>query len=220
MDNQITYPYIEEFLNELQPPEDAFLQELEAEARKNNVPVAVRQTARLLYLLAALKKPKRILEVGTAVGYSALMLYNGSGKSAQIVTIEKDEERFLEARSNLRQYGALEKVKPICGDAEEVIETLEGTFDMVFIDAAKGASMRYFELVLPKTAEGGLIVTDNVLYGGRTAAPGEPAHKHRTGVRAMRDYLDFLCSDSRFFTTVLPVGDGVAVTLLRRKSEA
>ncbi len=215
MDNQITYPYIEEFLNELEPPEDAFLLALEEEARRDNVPAAVRPTARLLYLLAKLKKPARILEVGTAIGYSALTLYTGSGKQAKIVTIEKDEERFLLARNNIRAYGALGDVKPLCGDAEELIDTLDGTFDMVFIDAAKGASMRYFEKVLPKLSLGGMIVTDNVLYGGRTAAPGEPLHKHRTGVRVMREYLDFLCTDSRFYTVVLPVGDGVAVTLLK-----
>lgn len=215
MDNQITYPYIEEFLNEIEPPEDDFLKDLEAEARRDNVPAAVRPTARLLYVLAKLKKPKRILEVGTAIGYSALTLYIGSGKTAKIVTIEKDEERFLLARNHIRSFGALSDIKPLCGDAEELIDTLEGTFDMVFIDAAKGASMRYFEKILPKVAPGGMIVTDNVLYGGRTAAPGEPAHKHRTGVRIMREYLDFLCTDPRFYTAVLPVGDGVAVTLLK-----
>lgn len=218
MDNQITYPYIEEFLNALQPPEDEFLRALEENARREGVPVAVRSTARLLFMLASLKRPEKILEIGTAVGYSALVLYTGSGRQAKIVTIEKDEERFLEARHNLRQFGALGDIKPICGDAEEVLDSLEDSFDMVFIDAAKGASMRFFEKALPKVAPGGLIVTDNVLYGGRTAAPGEPAHKHRTGVRAMREYLDFLCSDSRFHTAVLPVGDGVAITLLKQEA--
>ncbi len=215
MDNQITYPYIEEFLNALQVPEDEFLRKLEENCRAENIPAAVRPTARFLYVLAALKKPERILEIGTAAGYSALVLYLGSGKKAQIVTIEKDEERFLLARQNMRSFGALGKIKPICGDAEEVLDTLEGSFDMVFIDAAKGASMRYFEKVLDKVGSGSIVITDNVLYGGRTAAPGEPEHKHRTGVRAMREYLDFLCHDQRFFTAVLPVGDGVAITLIK-----
>ena len=215
MDNQITYPYIEAFLNEIEPPEDGFLRALEDTARRDHVPAAVRPTARLLYVLAKLKQPERILEVGTAIGYSALTLYAGSGKKAKIVTIEKDEERFLQARNNFRSFGALTDIKPLCGDAEELIDTLSDTFDMVFIDAAKGASMRYFEKILPKVKPGGMIVTDNVLYGGRTAAPGEPAHKHRTGVRIMRQYLDFLCTDPRFYTAVLPVGDGVAITLLK-----
>ncbi len=215
MDNQITYPYIDEFLNALQVPEDGFLRALEESCRKEDIPAAVRPTARLLYLLAAAKAPKRILEIGTAAGYSALMLYTGSGKQAQIITIEKDEERFLMARQNLRAFGALDKVKPVCGDAEEVLDTLEGPFDLVFIDAAKGASMRYFEKILDKVQPGSMVVTDNVLYGGRTAAPGEPAHKHRTGVRAMREYLDYLCHEPRFYTAVLPVGDGVAITLIK-----
>ena len=215
MDNQITYPYIEEYLNALQMPEDGFLRELEAFCRKENIPAATAPTARLLYLLAAIHHPKRVLEIGTAAGYSALTMYEGSGKTAHIITIEKDEERFLLARQNFRQFGALDKIKPICGDAEEIIEGLEPGFDMVFIDAAKGASQRFFDLALPKVAAGGLIVTDNVLYGGRTAMPGEPEHKHRTGVRAMRDYLSFLCHNPKFHTTVLSVGDGVAVTLIR-----
>ncbi|MBE7036808.1 MAG: O-methyltransferase [Ruminococcaceae bacterium] len=215
MDNQITYPYIEEFLNALQVPEDGFLRALEENCRQEDIPAAVRPTARLLYLLAAAKAPKQILEIGTAAGYSALVLYLGSNKQANIITIEKDEERFLMARQNLRSFGALDKVKPICGDAEEVLDTLEGPFDLVFIDAAKGASMRYFEKILDKVKPGSMVVTDNVLYGGRTAAPGEPAHKHRTGVRAMREYLDYLCHEPKFYTAVLPVGDGVAITLIK-----
>jgi len=215
MDNQITYPYIEAFLNEIEPPDNQLLQELEAEARRDNVPAAVRPTARFLSVLAKLKQPKRILEVGSAIGYSALTLYLACDRKTKIVTIEKDEERFLLARNNFRRFEALGDIKPICGDAEEEIENQEGTFDMAFIDAAKGASMRYFDKILPKMEQGGLIVTDNVLYGGRTAAPGEPVHKHRTGVRIMREYLDFLCTDPRFYTAVLPVGDGVAVTLLK-----
>lgn len=215
MDNQITYPYIDAFLHELLPPEDGFLRELEDFARREGIPAAVRPTARLLYLLAALKKPGRILEIGTAVGYSALILYLGTNKKAQIVTLEKDEERFLIARNNLRAFGALEHIKPLCGDAEELLDSLSGPFDMVFIDAAKSASRRYFDKALSLTAPGALIVTDNVLYGGRTADEGEPAHKHRTGVRAMQDYLDYLCGDPRFYTAVLPVGDGVALTMVK-----
>ena len=215
MDNQITYPYIDTFLHALQPPEDAFLRELEALSRKEDVPSAVRTTARLLHLLVGLKKPVRILEIGTAIGYSALTMYLGSGKKAQIVTIEKDEERFLMARNHFRSYGALQNIKPICGDAEEILSTLTGPFDMVFIDAAKSASQRYFDAVLPLAASGALIITDNVLYGGRTAKEGEPAHKHRTGVKAMQEYLDYLCHDERFYTAVLPVGDGVALTMLK-----
>ncbi|MBE7048094.1 MAG: O-methyltransferase [Ruminococcaceae bacterium] len=215
MDNQITYPYIDAFLNALQPSEDGFLRDIETLCRAENIPAAVRTTARLLYVLVGIHHPKRILEIGTAAGYSALTMYQAAGGNVQIVTIEKDEERFLLARQHMRQYGALGSIKPICGDAEEIITTLEESFDMVFIDAAKGASRHYFDAVLPKVISGGLVITDNVLYGGRTAMPGEPEHKHRTGVKAMRAYLDYLCHDPRFYTAVLPVGDGVALTLVR-----
>ena len=214
MDNQITYPYIESFLHNLQPPANDFLAELEDFSRREGVPSAVRQSARLLYLLVALKKPARILEIGTAVGYSALTMFLGSDKKAQIVTIEKDEERFLLARNHFRTFGALANIKPLCGDAEELILEQEGPFDLVFIDAAKSASRRYFDAVLPLAAPGALIITDNVLYGGRTAKEGEPEHKHRTGVKAMQEYLDYLCHDERFYTAVLPVGDGMALTML------
>ncbi len=212
MDNQITYPYIEEYLDGLLAPKEEELREIERFARGENVPAAVRATARLLYLLAGLLSPERILEIGTAVGYSALVMDRGAKKSAQIVTIEKDEERFLLARNHFREQGALGRIKPICGDAEEELLRIEGPFQMAFIDAAKGASKRYFDLLLSKMSPGGLIITDNVLYGGRTAEPGMPEHKHRTGVLAMREYLDFLCTDPRFVTSILPVGDGVALT--------
>lgn len=217
MDNQITYPYIEEFLHDLLPPTDAFLRELEAECRKENIPAAVRPTARLLYALATVKQPQTVLEIGTAAGFSTLHLYLGSGKKARIITIEKDEERFLTARQNFRRYGALAAIKPICGDAEEELCRIEERFDMAFIDAAKGASLRYFELIRPKMKPGGLVVTDNVLYGGRTAEKGIPAHKHRTGVCAMREYLRFLCHTPGLVTSVLPVGDGVALTVLEQE---
>ncbi len=217
MNNQITYPYIEAFLNELLPPPDAFLSELEAMCRRENIPAAVRPTARLLYTLTAVKQPQSILEIGTAAGFSTLHLYLGSGKQARIVTIERDEERFLIARQNFRRYGALDKIKPICGDAEEELCRLDERFDMAFIDAAKGASLRYFEALRPKMKPDGLVVTDNVLYGGRTAEEGIPAHKHRTGVCAMREFLNVLCHTPGLNTAVLPVGDGVALTVLEQE---
>lgn len=220
MDNQITYPYIESFLEGLQPPAHEYLRELETFSRRENVPSAVRPTARLLYLLASLKKPERILEIGTAVGYSALTMYLGTEKKAKIVTIEKDEERFLLARNHFRSFGALGDIKPLCGDAEELLSAVEGPFDMVFIDAAKSASRQFFDLALKKAAPDAMLITDNVLYGGRTAQEGEPEHKHRTGVKAMQGYLDYLCTDPRFYTAVLPVGDGVAVTLVKNFQEA
>ena len=215
MDNQITYPFIEDYLNNLQVPEEEFLKNLEAECRVENIPAAVRPTARLLYLLSALHKPERILEIGTAAGYSALTMFAGSNKTANIVTIEKDEERFLMARQNFRKAGAGGNIKPLCGDAEELLSDVEGPFDMAFIDAAKVATKRFFDLVLPKMKQGGLIITDNVLYGGRTAMPGEPEHKHRTGVRAMRDYLSYLTQEPKIYTAVLPVGDGVALSIVK-----
>ena len=215
MDNQITYPFIEDYLNNLQVPDEEFLKNLEAECRVENIPAAVRPTARLLYLLSALHKPERILEIGTAAGYSALTMFAGSNKTANIVTIEKDEERFLMARQNFRKAGAGGNIKPLCGDAEELLSDVEGPFDMAFIDAAKVATKRFFDLVLPKMKQGGLIITDNVLYGGRTAMPGEPEHKHRTGVRAMRDYLSYLTQEPKIYTAVLPVGDGVALSIVK-----
>lgn len=215
MDNYITYDFIAEYLKNTVKKESPFLEELYIYARENHIPVIQKEAGRFLGFMVALTGAEEILEVGTAIGYSAMVMYDASGKKAHITTIERDEEMFLNARINIKKYGARENIKPIFGDAEEELDKIDGTFDMIFIDAAKGQSGVFFEKCLSKIKKGGLIVTDNVLYGGMIASDELAKKKHKTITYKMRDFLSMLCSEDRFDTAIIPIGDGMALTRVK-----
>lgn len=215
MDNYITYDFIAEYLKNTVKKEDPFLEELYIHARENHIPVIQREAGRFLGFLVALTGAKTILEVGTAIGYSAMVMYDASEKTAQITTIERDEEMFLNARINIKKYNAKQNIKTIFGDAEEELDKIDGVFDLIFIDAAKGQSGIFFEKCLSKIKKGGLIITDNVLYGGMIASDELATKKHRTITYKMRDFLTMLCSSDKFDTSIVPIGDGMALTRVK-----
>ncbi|MBE7039444.1 MAG: O-methyltransferase [Ruminococcaceae bacterium] len=215
MDNYITYDFISEYLKNTVKKESPFLQELYAYARENHIPVIQSEAGRLLGFLVSLTNAKTILEVGTAIGYSAMLMYDASQKTAHITTIERDEEMFLNARINIKKYGAKQNIKTIFGDAEEELDKIEGPFDLIFIDAAKGQSGVFFEKCLSKIKNGGLIITDNVLYGGMIATDELAKRKHRTITNKMREFLTMLCSRDDLDTTIIPIGDGMALTRVK-----
>ena len=215
MDNYITYDFIAEYLKNTVKKESDFLEELYSYARENHIPVIQREAGRFLGFLVGLTGAETILEVGTAIGYSALVMYDASGKKAKITTIERDEEMFLNARLNIKKYDAKKNIKTVFGDAEEELDKIEGLFDMIFIDAAKGQSGIFFEKCLSKIKKGGLIVTDNVLYGGMIASDELAKKKHKTITYKMRDFLTMLCSSDNFDTAIIPIGDGMALTRVK-----
>lgn len=219
MDNNITYDYVSKYLQETVKPESDFLVSLEKYAREEHIPVISREAGRLLGMLTAYSKAENILEVGTAIGYSALLMYDASGKRAHITTIERDEEMFLMARINFKKYGARQNIKSVFGDAVYELDNIDSKFDLIFIDAAKGQSAVFFEKCLSKIKCGGLIITDNVLYGGMTASDDIAVKKHKTITYKMRDFLNMLCSDERFDTAIVPIGDGMALTRIKGEEE-
>lgn len=215
MENKITYEYISEYIKNTVKREEPFLEELEEAAKNEHIPILKRDAARFLGFLTALTGAKNILEIGTAIGYSAMLMYNASGKTAHITTLERDEEMFLSARRNIKNLGLSGAIKPVFGDAAEELDYIDGVFDLIFIDAAKGQTGILFDKCLSKIKTGGLIVTDNVLYGGMTASDALAVHKHKTITQNMRAFIQMVCSDERFDTSIVPIGDGMALTIVK-----
>ena len=213
--NNIQYDYIEEYINRTHKKEEPFFSELREYAEKNHIYIVKPQVEKLLSVLLSIYRPKNILEVGTAIGYSALLMLKYAGEGACITTIERDENVLLQAKENIKARGMEERVRCIFGDATEVLENISGDFDFVFIDAAKGQYRDHFDKALSMCHSGSVILTDDVLYFGMTASDELATKKHITITRRLREYLDFLCSDARFETTILPIGDGVAITYVK-----
>ena len=209
----ITEAAVTEFINATVKKEEGHLHEMELFAKENYVPIIQREAGRFLSVLVSIINPGRILEMGTAIGYSALLMAKAC--NASITTIERDEEMFCLALDNIVKLGMQDRIRLIHGDAEAEVQNLPGKFDFIFIDAAKGQSPIHFDLALEKLAPGGVILTDNVLYRGMVAQKEDVGHKHRTIVNRLKEFLDSICNDERFDTAILPIGDGMAITKVK-----
>jgi predicted O-methyltransferase YrrM len=186
-------------------------------ATTHRVPIISLEGGQLLQSVAAAAQPAAMLEIGTAIGYSTLLLATAMMPGGQITTIEQDDDRIAVAKQFLAEAGVLNQTDIIAGDAGVVIPRLTGTYDLVFIDAAKGQYLDYLEKVLDKLSPEAVIIADNVLFRGwvldETAAP----KRFRTIVKRLKAYLDFVTNDLRFETTVHHIGDGMAVSFYRER---
>lgn len=204
------------FMNSLEQPESPFLEEIEQEALDLGVPIIRRETKSLLKVLLMLAKPLRILEIGTAVGFSALVMNAYAPEGSKITTIEKYEKRIPIARQNFARAGKESDITLIEGDALEVMKGLRGPYDFIFMDAAKGQYIHYLPEAVRLLAAGGLLVSDNVLQDGDVIESRFAVERrNRTIHSRMREYLYELKHSREFETTILPVGDGVALSVKR-----
>lgn len=186
--------------------------EIEEYATEHAIPIINKVSGDLLIEAVQKTAPKSILEIGTAVGYSALLMVNHMPKDGKIVTIEQDAKRIDTAYDFITRAGRIEQIQLLDGDASEILLQVEGTFDLVFIDAAKGQYLDYLEKVMDKLADGAVIIADNVLFRGMVMSEEPPLKRYRTIVKRLREYLDFVNNDSRFSTIIHPEGDGVAIS--------
>lgn len=213
---------MEVFVEAMTPPGPVHLQELEREALEEGVPIIRPQTQNLIRFFLAMKRPARILEIGTAVGFSALFMQYYAPEDCRIITIEKDSRRVEKARSNFAEYGR----KNACGKAEGIV-LLEGdaaqvlgeiredaSFDLVFMDAAKGQYIRFLPDAIRLLSPGGIMITDNILQEGEILSSRfAVTRRNRTIHARMRAYLHALMEEEQLETLLLPTGDGAAVSL-------
>ncbi|WP_164668528.1 O-methyltransferase [Virgibacillus doumboii] len=204
---------LNDYLKQKLPANDDWVLELEQVARDERVPIMDPLGINFMMQLIRLNKPERILEIGTAIGYSALRMVEAN-PDATVVTIEKDEHRYKQAVHNIKKLGMENKIEIIHGDALEVLNrlTIEYQFDMVFIDASKGQYKRFFELSGPFLSKSGFIISDNVLFKGFVADPDKEHARMQNIAKKIREYNDWLIQHPEFTTTIVPIGDGVAVS--------
>jgi len=193
--------------------------EIEEYAEENNIPIINKMSSEILIEAVKNKGPKSILEIGTAVGYSALLMANYMPQGGKIITIEQDAKRIDTAYDFITRAGRIDQIQLLDGDASEILLQLEGTFDMVFIDAAKGQYLDYLQKVMDKISVGAVIIADNVLFRGMVMSEEPPLKRYRTIVKRLREYLDFVNHDPRFSTTIHYEGDGVAISYYRGENK-
>lgn len=203
---------IEEYIRSIIPLKDTFLLEIEKYAELNHVPIIHPEVAQLIKVLIKISKPRKILEIGTAIGYSALVMASSMGKGGKVTTIEKREDMISIAEKNIHDNGYSNMIQIIKGEAEEVLPSIDDEFDFIFIDAAKGQYMEFFPYCIKNLVDGGIIVSDNVLYKGMVASDELVVRRKKTIVKRMRNYLDYINSNEFLESSVIPIGDGIAIT--------
>ncbi|MBR3525239.1 MAG: O-methyltransferase [Lachnospiraceae bacterium] len=203
---------ITSYIESLDPGLPEKLQRLEEEARQKGVPVIRSETQFLLRFLIQKERSERILEVGSGTGFSALLMWESSGKTARIDTIEKNEKRAREAEEHFGEFGA-DSVKLLFGDAADILPVLSESYDLIFMDAAKGQYPAFLPQVLRLLKSGGLLVSDNVLQGGMVLESRYAVERRdRTIHGRMRDYLYTLTHHEELNSVILQGGDGVALS--------
>lgn len=205
------------FIDSLDKGNTPFLDEIEKYAIETQVPVIRKSMQSLLKFLLMLSKPKNILEVGTAIGFSALLMSEYGPEDCHITTIEKYEKRIPVARQNFKRGGAEKRITLLEGDAADILKELEGSYDLIFMDAAKGQYINFMPDILRLLAPGGLLVSDNVLQDGDIIESRfAVTRRNRTIHARMREYLYELKHHPDLETVLLPVGDGVALSVRRQ----
>ena len=204
------------FIHSLERENSEILEKIEQEALDTYVPIIRKEMQSFLKVLLLMTRPVRILEVGTAIGFSAILMSEYAPKEAKITTIEKYEKRIPIARENFKRAGKEETISLIEGDALEVMKSLDHSYDFIFMDAAKGQYIHFLKDVMRLLEPGGVLVSDNVLQEGDIIESRfAVTRRNRTIHKRMRDYLYELTHMEELTTSVLPVGDGVTVSVRR-----
>lgn len=195
------------YLERMLPPRDALFEEMEAQAAREGIPISDPEVGQLLEILARAVAARRILEVGTAIGYGTLWMARGA-PAATIVTLDRDGERLATARAFLERAGVADRAELIEGEALESLMRLEGEFDLIYIDADKVGYRRYLDQGLQHLRVGGLVVADNLLWKGKVA---DPDGQEDEATRALRAFNGYLLSHPQLSAVIVPLGDGLGI---------
>jgi predicted O-methyltransferase YrrM len=208
--SNVSYDYIEDYIRGLIPKKTGDLKALETYAEENHVPIIHPEVGQFLRVVIKSHNVKRILEVGCAIGYSACLMAQAAGEGCHVTTIERDDEMYDKAVSNIASMGLDKNITVLKGDALELLDTIEGEYDMIFLDAAKGHYDHFLPNCMRVLKKGGIIVGDNVLFRGMVASKELVIRRKITIVKRMRKYLQHISNMNQLETVVLPIGDGVA----------
>ncbi len=211
----IVYPYITEFLRKDIPKKSGILGELEDYAEKNSVPIVQPETAKLLEVLVAMKQPKRILEIGCAIGYSAMLMAQDLADDGSITTLEWDGEMAEIARKNIESAGLSDVIKVIHDDAKTLVPTLSGEYDIIFLDGPKAHYIHMLNDCVRLLKKGGILIADNVLYKGMTADPEHVVRRKITIVKRLQHFISAQMQHPQLKAVLLPLGDGVTLAVKR-----
>ncbi len=214
MDN-INREYIDSYINSLIKEDNNKLKEFREYCEERNLPIIHKEVGQFIKLIINQINAKNIIEIGTNVGYSSIFMSQVMKDEGKIVTLERSEKFYKEALKNIGDFGLENNIQVYFGDAVESLDNIEGNFDMAFIDAAKSYYRIFFDKCLKMMKPGGIILSDNVLYQGMIASDELVVRRKKTLVRNLRNYLQYISCDERFITSVLPLGDGLAVTLIK-----
>ena len=203
------------YINSLEKENSPVLEEIEKEARKDGVPIIRKEMESFLRVMLSIKKPMRILELGTAVGYSAILMSEYINEKGQIITIENYEKRIPTAKENIKKAGRENVIKLLEGDAMEIMPTLESNqFDFVFMDAAKAQYIHFLPEVLRLMKKDGVLITDNVLQEGDLIQSKYVVRRRdRTIHKRMREYLEVVKNHPQLETSIVPIGDGITMSV-------
>lgn len=205
---------IRDYLHSLEPDQGDLLEEISRKAIRDEVPIIKKETGALLKTMVAAKRPRAILEVGTAVGYSALLMADVMPAECTITTIEKYEPRIPVAKTNFKRAGEEARITLLEGDAEEILKELEGPYDFIFMDAAKGQYINFLPELLRLMPAGGLLISDNVLQEGDIVESRYGVtRRNRTIHTRMREYIYTLTHAEQLETSIVPIGDGITLSV-------
>ncbi len=208
--DKINRDYIEKYLHDLLP-ERPHLKKIEEYAHENYVPIIQPEITQFLKVLLKMKNPKNILEIGTAIGYSAILMAENTSSQTKITTVERSDEMVFMADKNIHAFGYEGKIDIIKGEATEVMSDLEEKYDFIFLDAAKGHYREFFDACMELIDVNGIIVCDNVLYKGMVASDELVVKKKTTIVNRLREFLKYISDIKGYTTSIIPIGDGIAL---------
>lgn len=209
----INYEYIENYIKDLLPESDGIIKDMEEYAKENNIPIITPDVYSLIGILIKSTNVKDILEIGTAIGYSAILMAKSIGDEANIISIEKNEILADIARTNIRKAGLVGNITIIQGEATEELVNIEKNFDMIFIDGAKGQYLDFFNKSIDKLRIGGLFVCDNVLFRGMVAEKSILKKRKITIVKRLKKFLEYIMNNDALETSVVPIGDGLSISI-------
>lgn len=212
----ITDERLASFINSFGTDYDEVITTIRKEAEENRVPIIRRETGEFIKLLLLMNKPVRVLEIGTAVGFSAIFMSRFLTEDAHITTIENYPPRIEEAKKNIERADALGRITLLCGDALDILPSLETGYDLIFMDAAKGQYSRFFDEARRLLTPGGILLCDNVLQDGDVLESRfAVTRRNRTIHSRMREYLYMLTHSDDFETAILNIGDGMSLSIKR-----